>query len=105
MAHISSLSLVIPVFNEEDNLPILAEQIRQDKCVTRMLADAQIEEVLTASKSKKKTAPDDTWFLDHVDRIEKTYSNQSIDALMAMGGALMGMGMRSHASCSDETPP
>lgn len=29
MPHIATLSLVIPVYNEEDNLPILAEQIRQ----------------------------------------------------------------------------
>lgn len=47
------------------------------------------------SKSKKKSAPDDEYFLAHIDHIDKTHSEQSIDGLMAMGGALMGMGKRS----------
>jgi len=47
------------------------------------------------SKSKKKSAPDDATFLRHVERIEKTYEKQSIDVLMSMAGALMGIGKRS----------
>ena len=46
------------------------------------------------SKSKKKTAPDDEYFLDHIARIEKNYPNQSTKILMAMAGALMGIGKR-----------
>lgn len=49
------------------------------------------------SKSKKKSAPDESTFLRHIERIEETYPKQPIDVLMAMGGALMGMGMRSKA--------
>ena len=47
------------------------------------------------SKSKKKTAPDDDYFLAHIAHIAKTHKDQSVDGLMAMGGALMGMGKRS----------
>jgi 3-methyladenine DNA glycosylase AlkD len=46
------------------------------------------------SKSKKKSAPNDEYFLDHIARIEKTYPKQSTTALMAMAGALMGIGKR-----------
>ena len=47
------------------------------------------------SKSKKKSAPDEAAFLKHIDRIKKTYAKQPIPVLMAMGAALMGIGMRS----------
>jgi len=46
------------------------------------------------SKWKKKSAPDDETFLAYVDRIEKNYQKQSVNVLMAMGAALMGIGMR-----------
>ncbi|MEM7083416.1 MAG: DNA alkylation repair protein [Pseudomonadota bacterium] len=46
------------------------------------------------SKSKKKTAPDEAYFLAHIAHIDKTYPSQSIDGLMAMGSALMGIGKR-----------
>jgi 3-methyladenine DNA glycosylase AlkD len=46
------------------------------------------------SKWKKKSAPDDEAFLAHIERIEETYEQQSIPVLMAMGAALMGIGMR-----------
>ena len=47
------------------------------------------------SKSKKKTAPADEYFLAHIAHIEKTYPKQSTTVLMAMAGALMGIGKRS----------
>jgi hypothetical protein len=47
------------------------------------------------SKDKRKTAPDEAYFLAHVARIEKSHHKQPIDVLMAMGGALLGMGKRS----------
>ncbi len=46
------------------------------------------------SKSKKKSAPKDEYFLDHIAHIEKTYPKQTTNALMAMAGALMGIGKR-----------
>ncbi len=45
------------------------------------------------SKSKKKSAPDDDYFRDVITRIDKTFKGKDIDVLMAMGGAIMGIGM------------
>lgn len=47
------------------------------------------------SKSKKKSAPDEDYFLAHIAHIEKTYQKQSIGVLMSMATALMGIGKRS----------
>lgn len=47
------------------------------------------------SKSRKKSAPDEEYFLAHIARIEKMYPKQPTQALMSMAGALMGIGMRS----------
>lgn len=47
------------------------------------------------SKSKKKSAPDEEYFLAHVAHIETTYQEQSIMTLMSMATALMGIGKRS----------
>lgn len=46
------------------------------------------------SKSKAKSAPEDDFFLDHIDRIDKLYPKGDTDELMAMAGALMGIGKR-----------
>ena len=46
------------------------------------------------AKDKKKTAPDESYFLTHVDRIDKHHATQSIPMLMSMAGALMGIGRR-----------
>jgi hypothetical protein len=47
------------------------------------------------SKSKKKSAPSEEYFLAHISHIDKTYQTQSTDSLLSMGGALMGIGKRS----------
>lgn len=47
------------------------------------------------SKNYKKTAPDEEYFLAHIERIKKNYKKQSISTLMAMATALMGIGKRS----------
>jgi len=47
------------------------------------------------SKSKKKSAPDEEYFLAHISNIDKTYQKQSTDDLLSMGGALLGIGKRS----------
>ena len=46
------------------------------------------------SKNKKKTAPDEAYFLAHVADIDKKRKNASIPILLSMAGALLGMGMR-----------
>ena len=47
------------------------------------------------SKSKKKSAPGDEYFLAHIEHIDKVYEKLSTDDLMAMAAALMGIGKRS----------
>ena len=47
------------------------------------------------SKSKKKSAPHEDYFLAHVAHIDKTYAKQSTQTLMSMASALMGIGKRS----------
>ena len=46
------------------------------------------------SKNKKKTAPDEAYFLAHVADIDKKRKKASIPILMSMAGALLGMGKR-----------
>ncbi len=46
------------------------------------------------SKSKKKTAPDDSFFLKWIDHIEASFPEESNKVRLSMGGALMGMGKR-----------
>ena len=46
------------------------------------------------SKSKKKDAPDEAYFLAHIADIDKKRKKASTPILMSMAGALMGMGMR-----------
>ena len=48
------------------------------------------------SKSKKKSAPDDAYFLGQISTINDSFESASILIQMAMAGALMGMGMRSY---------
>jgi 3-methyladenine DNA glycosylase AlkD len=47
------------------------------------------------SKWKKKSVPEEDYFLAHIAHIEKTYQNQSTSVLMSMATALMGIGKRS----------
>ena len=46
------------------------------------------------SKSKKKNAPDDDFFLKWIDHINNTFTGENHDVKVAMGGALMGIGKR-----------
>jgi 3-methyladenine DNA glycosylase AlkD len=46
------------------------------------------------SKSTKKSAPNDTFFLDRIEHIRTSYPNENNLVLGSMGGALMGIGKR-----------
>ena len=46
------------------------------------------------AKSKKKSAPDEAWFMEHVNHIKKTHKGASTNNLMAMAGSLLGIGKR-----------
>jgi 3-methyladenine DNA glycosylase AlkD len=49
------------------------------------------------SKDKKKTAPDDDFFLGYIDRIEKEIHDQGYRVASCMQGALIGIGKRNRA--------
>ena len=46
------------------------------------------------SKSKKKSAPDNIFFLECVEKINDSFENESNGVQVAMGGALLGIGKR-----------
>ncbi len=46
------------------------------------------------SKSKKKSAPDNGYFLGKINQIKSSFAKESTPVKMSIGGALMGMGMR-----------
>ena len=46
------------------------------------------------SKSKKKTAPDDDYFLKVLALIDDSFDDEDIDTKMSKGSAVMGIGMR-----------
>ncbi len=46
------------------------------------------------SKSKKKSAPDNTFFLECVEKINHSFENESNSVQVSMGGALLGIGKR-----------
>ncbi len=46
------------------------------------------------SKSKKKNAPDDAFFLERIKHIRKSFASENRSVLGSMGGALMGIGKR-----------
>lgn len=73
-------------------LELLERWIRSEDPTRRRCGYGLLYEV---SKWKKKSAPDEAFFLEHVKRIRETYAEQSIPVLMSMAGALQGMGVRS----------
>ncbi len=66
--------------------------IDSDDAVRRRCGYGLLYEI---SKSKKKSAPDETYYLAHIADIDKKRDGASIPSLMSMSGALMGIGMRS----------
>jgi len=46
------------------------------------------------SKSKKKSTPDEDFFLQHIEHILHSYDGESLAVQGSMGGALLGMGKR-----------
>ncbi len=50
--------------------------------------------IYEVSKSKKKSAPDDAFFLDRIEHIRKSFSAEDKIVQGSMGGALVGIGKR-----------
>lgn len=77
------------------NTPFIAELANQwlenTDSVRRRCAYGFIYEL---SKSKKKSAPDDDYFLNCISYIDQSYVKENNAVLMSMAGALMGIGKR-----------
>jgi hypothetical protein len=65
------------------------------KCIDPLRRYSGYDLLYEISKSKKKSAPEEEYFLAHIAAIEKMYQKQSITVLMSMANALMGIGKRS----------
>ncbi|MCX7553658.1 DNA alkylation repair protein [Marinicella sp. S1101] len=67
------------------------EWVKSDDSVKRRCAYGFIYEL---SKSTKKSAPDDDYFMKYIRHIDETYDNEDQSVHLSMGGALMGIGKR-----------
>lgn len=70
---------------------LLTDWINSNNTMRRQCGYGMLYEV---SKSKKKDAPDDAFFLKKIDQIHDTYDGEKNIILLAMGGALVGIGKR-----------
>ena len=70
------------------------EWVRSDDPVRRACGYGLLYET---SKFTGKKAPDEDFFLAHVERIDDTIDDESESVRLAMGTALMGIGKRSAA--------
>lgn len=70
---------------------LLVEWIRSKDTMRQSCGYGLLYEV---SKSKRKNAPDDSFFLTRIDEISQLFDQAHHTVQLAMGGALMGMGKR-----------
>lgn len=73
----------------------LAEDWIEDEDITRRSCGYGL--LYEISKDKRKKAPDEAFFLRHVEHIRETQAEAPRKLRMAMGGALIGIGKRSKA--------
>ncbi|NKI27969.1 hypothetical protein HCG49_15515 [Arenibacter sp. 6A1] len=70
---------------------LLTDWINSDHTIRKGCGYGLLYEV---SKSKKKDAPDDAFFLQKIDQIHDTFYGEKNSIQVAMGGALLGIGKR-----------
>ncbi|MBY6203798.1 DNA alkylation repair protein [Halomonas denitrificans] len=75
-------------------LELADDWVRSDDPVRR---DCGYGLLYEASKWKGKKAPEDAYFLDHIERIDRAIDDEPENVRMSMGTALMGIGKRSKA--------
>lgn len=71
-----------------------AKWIKSDDPVRRRCAYGFVYEL---SKSTKKSAPDEEWFMGFVGHIDQCYDDEDSSVHLSMGAALMGIGKRNVA--------
>lgn len=71
---------------------LLVDWIKSEDTMRKSCGYGLLYEV---SKSKTKKVPDDAFFIERIEEIEKTFHKEPNSIQASMGGALMGMGKRS----------
>jgi len=72
-------------------VPLLMDWTNSDSTIRKRCGYGLLYEV---SKSTKKSAPDNAFFLDRIEKILNSFKEEKNIIRLAMGGALMGMGKR-----------
>jgi hypothetical protein len=90
LAHVFS-SCDAPLAKTPFVVELADEWIKSKDTIRRCCGYGLLYEI---SKSKKKSAPDEAYFLAHVADIDKKRKNSSIPILLSMAGALLGIGKR-----------
>ncbi len=70
---------------------IAAEWVESSDSIKRRCAYGFLYEL---SKSKKKSAPNDDYFLKHINHMDNIYASEDKSVYMSIGAALMGIGKR-----------
>jgi len=90
LAHVFS-SCGAPLAKTSFVVELLFEWINSKDKMRRSCGYGLLYEV---SKSKKKSAPDDIFFLDCIEKIQVSFEDENLAVQLAMGGALLGIGKR-----------
>jgi 3-methyladenine DNA glycosylase AlkD len=75
-------------------VPLLMDWVNSDSTMRKLCGYGLLYEV---SKSYKKSAPDDAFFLDRIEQILNSFTDEKNIVKLAMASALMGMGKRNVA--------
>jgi len=90
LAHVFS-SCGAPLAKTPFVVDLLVEWINSEDKMRRSCGYGLLYEI---SKSKKKSAPDNDFFQDCIEKIRVSFDNEHIAVQGAMGGALLGIGKR-----------
>lgn len=90
LAHVFS-SCGAPLAKTHFVVELACDWMTSKETIRRSCAYGLLYEV---SKSKKKNAPDDAFFLEIIEHISSSFSGEKLIVKASMGGALMGIGKR-----------
>ena len=93
LAHVFS-SCDAALAKTDFTVELAADWVHSDSTIRKSCGYGLVYEL---SKSKKKSAPDDAFFMQLIDHIRENFHQEHISVQGSMGGALMGMGKRSAA--------
>ncbi len=91
LVHVFS-SCGTPLANTPFVVELVSKWVNSKDKIRRSCAYGLLYEI---SKSKKKSTPDDSFFLERIEYIRTSFPSENNAVLGSMGGALFGMGKRS----------